>query len=187
MGNRYRTVRSNSARIGTGPAVIVTLEDHHIAFCDDVALKRQRCADRYGRQGGNGGATRGAEALEMNIKGARGECAAYNWLKPIKWHTYSESSLNDLPDLGDFVDVKTVIHEKPLLIVQPDAPIEWVYLLVNGLRHPHYVLEGWMWGHEVRQEKYKWDPRGGREAYFVPARDLHHPSLLREIIPCDVL
>lgn len=172
---------AHARREAESPPVIVTLDDEHIAYCDELALKRQESADRHDRRGGNGGATMGPEALDMNIKGARGECAAYLWFRPIKWHTYREGSLDDLPDLGDFIDVKTVVHRTPLLIIQPNAPDDWAYILVNGLNHPHYRLEGWMWGYEAKVEKYKWDPLGGRPAYFVPARDLHHPDSLGDL------
>jgi len=114
----------------------------------------------------------------MNVKGARGECAAYLWFSPIVWHTYRDDGLTDLPDLGDFIDVKTVVHRTPLLIVQPTAPDDWVYLLVNGEKHPHYTLEGWLWGREAKTRKYMWDPLGGRAAFFVPARDLRPPITL---------
>ena len=163
--------------------ISVTLDDRHIAYCDRLAMLRQESADRCNRRGGNGGATMGREALDMNIKGARGECAAYLWLsqwfESVKWHTYRDGNLDDMPDLDDFIDVKTVVHDRPLLIVQPTAPRKWAYLLVNGLRHPNYAIEGWMWGDEVRDPKYIWDPRGGRGAFFVPARDLRHPDGIR--------
>lgn len=158
--------------------VTVTLEDDHLAYCDDLARRRQESADRHGRRGGNGAITRGHAALDMNVKGARGECAAYLWFNPIKWHTYRDDSLADLPDLGDFIDVKTVIHPRPLLIVQPTAPDHWAYVLVNGRTHPHYTLEGWLWGHEIKTTRYLWDPLGGRAAYFAPAADLRPPITL---------
>jgi len=159
-------------------SITVTLEREHLEYCDEIARKRQESADRHDRRGGNGAITRGGAALDMNVKGARGECAAYLWFSPIRWHTYRDDSLADLPDLGDFIDVKTVIHPRPLLIVQPTAPDHWAYLLVNGRRHPDYVLEGWLWGHEVKTPKYLWDPLGGRAAYFVPAADLRPPISL---------
>lgn len=161
--------------------VTVTLKEKHLAYCDDLARRRQESADRHCRRGGNNAETRGPEALDMNVKGARGECAAYLWLSPIKWHTFRDEGLSDLPDLGDFIDVKTVIHRTPLLIVQPTAPEGWAYLLVNGQRHPEYTLEGWLWGHEVKDPEYMWDPRGGRGAFFVPAAHLRHPSSLRDL------
>lgn len=162
--------------------VIVTLRNEHLSYCDDLAWRRQDSADQNQRTGGNGGASKGLGALDMNIKGTRGECAAYLWMRPIRWHAYCDQGLTDLPDLGTFIDVKTVVHRTPLLIVQPTAPDGWAYLLVNGLDHPRYKLEGWLWGHEVKDERYLWDPLGGRAAYFVPAADLRHPIELKEIV-----
>lgn len=164
--------------------VIVTLEAKHIAYADEVARKRHENAKRYAIKGGNGGpeATTGGAALAIDLLGARGECAGYLWLSPIKWHVACRGyEFLDLPDLGDFIDAKTVGNSRHRLIVKQNEPDGWAYLLVNGERHPEYAIEGWLWGHEAKQPEYLRDPVGGRAAFFVPVSALRHPDSLKAL------
>ncbi len=162
--------------------VRVTLNGEHIDYCSVLARRRQESAERNNRRGGNSGPTTGKVALDYHILGVRGECAAYLWLKPIKWHTFYESDVSGRADLGDFIDVKTIKHSGMRLIIQPNSPDEWAYLLVNAGHHPEYAIEGWLWGREAKVERFFRDPVGGRGAFFVPAHELHPPATLKDVI-----
>ena len=161
--------------------VTVTLTEEQITYCVKIARRRQESAERHARPGGNGGPVCGSAALDIHKMGVFGECAAYLWLKPIQWHRFQESGLSTLPDLADFIDVKTRKFSWHQLIVQKADPDEWAYLLVNSERHPDYEIVGWLWGHEAKARGTLRDPVGGREAFFVPERALRDPLLLKEL------
>lgn len=166
--------------------VYVTLTDEQVADCDDIGRKRQDSAERNHRLGGNGGPVTGPRALAIGIMGARGEGAAYHWLglRLDQWHRFSEIVVHGQPDLLDFIDVKTVERAGLRMIVQPDAPGDLAYLLVNAARHPVYEIQGWLWGWQAKIKRYWDDPVGGRAAYFVPVRDLYPPAHLKRIVDC---
>ena len=160
--------------------ITIILTEQHLAYCEKLALARYQSAVRNARHGTNGAPDSGPVAEKIHRQGVFGECAAYLWLSPIKWHTYQEHGLTNLPDLADFIDVKTVGNSRHRLIVQKECPDAWAYLLVNAENHPRYAIEGWLWGYEAKVPKYLTDPVGGREAYFVPTRDLRPPEKLKE-------
>lgn len=165
--------------------VRVSLSQVHIDYSDDIARKRHENAKANNIKGGNGGpeAKDGDAALEIDILGARGECAAYLWLKPIEWHRYHKGAdFTGLPDLGALVDVKTVDRAGKCLLLQPNAHADWIYLLVNAARHPEYEICGWMWGSEAKRDRFL-RTVGGRTGYFVPASELRSPASLKELLP----
>lgn len=163
--------------------VWLDLKPEHIEFSDNLAMRRHVAAFKNNRPGKNGAPTTGVAAEAFNIMGARCECAAYLWAKPVKWHSFGES-VRDLPDLDYFIDVKGVAQTRHSLIVQRHDSAEWAYLLVSSQEHPRYHLIGWMWGREAQQQKYWTDPVGGRAAYFVKPDDpaLRSPGLLFDVL-----
>lgn len=162
----------------------MTLGEEHLVYCDRIARQRHENAKLHSIKGNNGGpdASSGGPALAIDILGVRGECAAYLWLKPIKWHRYHEGlDFAGLPDLGNLVDVKTVGQPGRCLLLQPNAEIEWIYL-VSGANHPEYEMQGWLWGDEAKRERY-WRTIKGRSGYFVPVSALRPAPTLKEFLP----
>ena len=162
----------------------ILLSPEDIALADAVAHKRQAAAEAKGRISGNGGATRGSVALRNHIFGARCELAGKKYLDPIKWNDFSEIVNNDLPDLGDFIDVKGITQRHHRLVVQKKDRNDWAYLLVSSQHHPWYLGFGWLWGHEAKDERFWDDPVGGRAAFFVNTKlkPLRPPSELLAIV-----
>lgn len=154
--------------------VIITLEQVHLDFADELGRTRQARVERHKMRGSNGAPDWGPKALERHIFGARGECAAFLWLRPIKWRDRA-----GLPDFDDFIDVKTVHRTGWRVIVGRDSPDEWAYLLISAEHHPRYIIEGWIWGREAKQDRFWDDPVGGRAAFFVPNRELRDPAELK--------
>lgn len=155
-------------------AVTIRLENLHIDFADKLAVRRQDAADRRRRPAKNGAPTSRPRALAMHVLGTRTEAAGKLYLNPIAWNAFVED-VRDVPDLGDFIDVKGRSKSWHNLIVQEDDPANWAYLLVDASKHPIYSVIGWCWGHEAKQKKFWNDPAGGRAAYFVDDRRILRP------------
>jgi hypothetical protein len=162
--------------------MIIHLEEVAIKFADKVGTLRRMAAIELGRKSTNNCVVDNQRALAMDIMGARAEAAGYLALKPIKWHCYVDKDVRDLPDLGDFIDVKGIEREHHSLVVQSTGKPHWAYLLVDGSRHPDYSMVGWLWGSEVMQDRFWRDPAGDRPAYFVPRAELRPFEELHRIV-----
>jgi len=95
---------------------------------------------------------------------------------------YHDGSLGNFKaaDVGE-LQVRTRLKDWYDLIVHPEDKEEDIFILVTGLL-PNYVLRGWLYGYEARQEEYWDDPAGGRPAFFVPQADLRDIRSLEPII-----
>ncbi len=160
---------------------IIRLEPIHIAYADKVAETRQFEVTRLGRKAMHGESTSTTESLARHTLGARCEAAAKLYLSPIKWNALAEN-LRDLPDLGDFIDVKGVTNPAHRMIVHPEANPRWAFLLVNAADHPLYFMAGWCWGCDAQRSRYWRDPTGNRPAYFIPQADLRPAGELYDIV-----
>jgi hypothetical protein len=110
---------------------------------------------------------------------ARCEMAAYSCLRPITWRL---EQIAGLPSFSDFIDVRPGTDG---LLVHERDPAEWAYLLVLYKDRPNYNLCGWLWGHEVKQPRFKRRGDDGLAAFFVPLdSELFHPAetLIGELI-----
>jgi hypothetical protein len=76
-------------------------------------------------------------------------------------------------DLGYGIHVRHSDRDDARLILHPDDQDEGYFVLVTGLA-PVYALPGFIRGVEGKREEWWCDPTGqGRDAFFVPQRDLH--------------
>ncbi len=164
----------------------IKLEQQHIDYADEIAYKRRQLGEQK-RQPRNGVALTGDEPLRYDTMGARCECAAYLYFKPLKakWHAFTGGHITDesgekLPDLDDYIDAKGRAKDWHSLPVQKDAPKHWAYLLVSAEHHPVYLIRGWVWGFEVQNDSHWADPAGGMPAFFVEpyAAIMKPPQLL---------
>lgn len=161
--------------------MLIKLEAEHVAFADQVAIRRQAAAIERQRPAHNGAPEATPAALAIHILGARCEAAAKLYLNPIHWNAF-HASVKNLPDLGEFIDVKGIAKPSHRLIVQKDDAAEWAYLLVNAFEHPLYTMEGWCWGRDAQHPAFWRDPVGGRAAYFVARDRLRPPHELVDIV-----
>lgn len=172
-----------------GWPIIITLDEAQVAEADGLARRRQADAVRRGRIPGNNLTADWAEAMAIQTQGCRGERAAKEWLEPVKWNDFAEDIYN-LADFEDWIDAKTIKRPDHKMIVQRNDNPDWAYLLVQGARHPHYQILGWMWGREAQAAAVT-DPTGkNRGAHFVEQgwgeprvgdRWRHPDSLLAEL------
>jgi hypothetical protein len=65
------------------------------------------------------------------------------------------------------VQVRSTSGHRNCLILHKTDPDDKAFVLVTGTA-PNFVLRGWIWGRDGKNEEYWRDPVGGRPAYFVP-------------------
>ena len=138
---------------------------------DKVGHMRHENAIEQGRIPGNGGPDPGWE-LKVHVIGALGELGSKQPFDPIVWHKFKRGNLGKLPDLGDFIDVKTPVPngKQSLIVKRGGVKPHWAYLLTSGIYHPHYRLIGWMWGEDVLKVPLTC-PRANRPAHVIPEDD----------------
>jgi hypothetical protein len=154
------------------------LSDPMIREADWVAAKRT--------EDGKTRPTQRPNAAVIDILGARCERAAKICFEPIVWNKLPPAAaIGDVPDLGDFIDVKGVRLDEHCLVVKiGGVKMSWAYLLVSAENHPHYWLAGWLWGHEVATDdnlERSFGPYIERPAYRIHPEQLHKPYLLQRI------
>lgn len=126
------------------------------------------------------------DGILAHMMGALGEEAASSFLglrNPMSVGTFKTSS-----DLPFGIEVRTVMNysdkkdgDRASLIVRERDSEGRIYLLV-GEDLPTFYILGWVRGSEAKVEKYKENPNGRGEAYFVPQRELKNPRLLLSMV-----
>jgi hypothetical protein len=159
-----------------GRGIYVKLSPAMIAEADEAARMRQDNAVEELRTPGNN-LRAGDGDLALNVLGCRCERAAKVAFEPIEWHKFKRGRLDDLADLGDFIDVKGVDKdERRLLVPRGRLHVDWAYLLVSAENFPYYWIAGWMWGSElVPHLESSFGPYVQRPAYLA-GHDLLHPT-----------
>lgn len=146
------------------------LSDEQLEFCRKVSLRRQQNAEANDRPPKNNAPTDAETSILFNALGALGEGALVCYLKrefkQVKWHYFKEGSIKNLPDIEDWIDAKAARCNTHSLIVQPDDPPGWAYVLAYCERSPRIALVGWCWGDEAQAVPMT-DPAGGRPAHFI--------------------
>jgi hypothetical protein len=166
-----------------GRGLYTKLADAMTADADAVGNRRQDNAERGGYIPGNGLVATLAECRRLHILGARCERAGQIAFPTLVWNKGLEGPFRNLPDLGDFIDVKGI--ERPyqndhaLIVPANRVTLDWAYLLVAAEEHPYYWIAGWMWGRELAVPDNKRFPN--RPAYFVEQDRLHPPFTLQQI------
>ena len=106
------------------------------------------------------------ETWQMGIEGAMGEMVIAKHFG-IYWGKGSYGT----DDVGPY-EVRQTHHAHGKLIVHPDDKDEKRYYLVTGILG-NYVIRGYMFAKDAKQQKYWSDPQGtNRPAFFVPQSDL---------------
>jgi hypothetical protein len=109
---------------------------------------------------------------QLHIEGTLGEYALSKWLN-IHWPGKGKLRA---PDVG-LLDVRTRKQEHHKLILHKEDEDDRQFWLLTG-NNGTYVINGWIFGRDGKQEIYWSDPSGGRPAYFVPVTALNPPDPL---------
>jgi len=156
-----------------GRGLYAKLNDYMIREADWVAAKRTEYAIAVKRT------TTRPDAATLDVMGARGERAGKIIFDPIEWHKELVDDPTNVPDLGDFIDIKTTPYEEPWLKVPAHRlHKEWAYVLTTSFDHPYYWFPGWLWGHELAEMELRFP---ARPAYCAEVAQLHPIYLLQQI------
>jgi hypothetical protein len=136
-----------------------------IAEADELAKQRNELAIAIGRTPRNK-APEGTRSFEINRLGARCEFAGHVYFPHLEWHKFTHGSVDNLPDLGNTIDIKGIPLHNLSLLVQLDGNPNRAYVSISSQDHPIYVLKGWQWGHVIMKECHIDNPLGDRPAYF---------------------
>jgi hypothetical protein len=145
--------------------VKIELSEEHEVFCTDLANDRQGGAELNNRQPRNNTPNDHDAALDFHQLGTRGECGGYLYFKPCQWFLGRHHNRNGLPDIDDFIDIKTS-RIRTLFVQVDDAPT-WAYALAT-YEKPFVLLWGWCWGSEAKRPEFLRPSFGGRnDAYTI--------------------
>lgn len=158
----------------TWDPVRITAPPNVIDYADNVAALRRSRGFLWGLKNVGGLIGDFDTLLAIDRMGARCEAAGKLYLNPIRWHACTER-FKGAPDLGDFIDVKGRCRDTDDLIIHQDANDGFAYLFISAEHHPDYLIFGWAWGHEAKQERWLRGPKGRNPSYFMPVDDLPHP------------
>jgi hypothetical protein len=106
--------------------------------------------------------------LEEEIVGACGEKAFAAYLG--QYFVPSVNTFHEIPDVGE-VEVRSTTREDGCLIVRDNDHDDRPFVLAI-VTPPMVELKGWMRGCDAKSDRYKRNPNGHREAWFVPQCDL---------------
>ena len=148
----------------------IKLTDHNLFVAGIIGCSRHvKGAKKQGQFGVNN-ATLG---WQINCDGACGEMALAKWLGV--WY---DGALGDFTaaDVGNY-EVRTNPNEWGDLILREKDPDTSVFVLVLSHNAPRFLLRGWMYGYEGKQERYyrsgsKHKQEDRPKAFFVPQRAL---------------
>jgi len=104
---------------------------------------------------------------QLFIEGALAECALAKFLGKY-WEGCGEINGIDVLD----VEARSTKHENGRLIIHDADKDDLKYYLLTG-EEGKYIVRGWMYGKDAKQEKYLDSPAGRKPAYFVPQADLN--------------
>ena len=104
---------------------------------------------------------------QMFIDGAIAECALAKYLN-VYWEGCGQ--INGV-DVGE-VDVRSTKYETGMLIIHKTDDDNRKYYLLTGC-DGKFIVRGWMWGYEAKQEKYYTSKSNRPPEYYVPQSDLH--------------
>ena len=113
---------------------------------------------------------------DLHIQGAIAEFVVAKAMR-LFWTGLSAVGASDVAGL----QVRSSANHNYRLIVHPGDPDDAPFVLVTG-NSLEYVVRGWIYGSEAKQQQYWQEPVKGRPAYFVPQSDLHSIDELQEVL-----
>ena len=136
------------------------------------ANRRQSVNERDGRRGRNGGAERGAKALQWHILGCVGEYAVALALDCVEDLFKDDVPLRGSVDLPGQIDVKTRSKHHYDLLVQKDEDPTKILVLVTCQPKSATKIHGWIKASEAMKPEYWKEWVKGRGCYSFPQSKL---------------
>lgn len=129
--------------------------------------------DAYGAEKMNG--------FEININGACGEVAVAKWLNIFYSGNLGDLAAGDVNHPSVRIEVRTAFEAHYRMILHKKDRDDAIFILLTGTA-PEFIVRGWCYGREGKQEKFWADPAGGRPAYFVPQAELRPIDELKKLL-----
>ena len=160
--------------------VTLTEEDERLA--DDAAQKRNQSQRQAGRKDGKVV----EDSIGIDRQGARAELAiskAFDipwdgkFFDIERWFNWRNEG-HDVSGL----EVRSTHHPRGALILHPKDKDYSPFLLVLTHKRPTYVIAGWCYGYEGKQQKWWRDVGYGRPCFYAPQQYLRDIEELKEKI-----
>jgi len=90
--------------------------------------------------------------------------------KYLKLHWGGCGQINDVD--VDHVEVRSTSYEKGHLIIHKSDADNRKFYFVTGI-DGNYIIRGWIWGYEAKNEKFWGELQPNRPAYNIPQEALH--------------
>ena len=142
------------------------------------ANRRQSVNERDGRRGRNGGAERGAKALQWHILGCVGEYAVALATDQLDALFQEDIPLRGSADLPGRIDVKTRSKHHYDLLVQKDEDPDKLLVLVTCQPNTPTKIHGWVRASTAMKPEYWKEWVKGRGCYSFPQSKLLPPETL---------
>jgi hypothetical protein len=154
-----------------------------VEYADNFARLQHAFAEMVRLEPANNAPRDPKRALEFNIRGMRGEYAAFLYFRPCRWVHYVGFP-DGRADIEGFINVKERRQISDDLIVMPQQlKLDHAYLMVFGHEHPLYAIGPWCWGHEIKGHRIE-ERQKDRPAYFIhpTERIMKPPNLLFDLV-----
>lgn len=139
--------------------VALTVSEMQIAAT--VGMMRQIENLTVGRKDAHGAEKE--DGWQYHIEGAGGELAFAKWADRF----WSGAIGNLKADDVGTTQVRTAMAHHKRLILHRTDPDGRKFVFVTGVM-PRFMIRGWTWARDGKQERFWSDPKGGRPAFFVP-------------------
>lgn len=146
-------------------AVTVTISPWEYKACMDVAAARMATSNIAGWNHQSTYQRTYLQRTEEEIVGACGEMAVAKVLD-CYWSP-SVNTFHAVTDLPRSMEVRSTVRTNGSLIVRANDPDDRIYILVTG-QPPEMTVVGWINGADAKQDCWKDNPHGHRQAWFVP-------------------
>lgn len=154
-----------------------TLRKSELIWCTAQAVERYDGAHRSGKRNTYGLKER--DALRVHIHGVCGEyvvskCLGLDPEAAIQHHTYKDTPDITGPRVACEVRAVTWNASDPAMPIRKnDSPDSAFVMVTMGSSHYDWTVQGWVYGHEVMDERHWWSPNSRSPCWWAETGDLH--------------
>jgi len=114
---------------------------------------------------------RDEDSWNYSIEGTCAEAALAKF-RGIYWMEHGDPTRTDV---GHIHEVRTTVYRTGFMTMHPKDKDDKIYWLLTGFKGD-YMVRGWLWGRDCKQQKWWRDPQPGRFCFCVPQSALRSPT-----------